>query len=248
MFARMMSRTRLPSRWLGLLVAVLAVWHSLILGDPLLVINHTLRQTAIFAPDQIHPALLAFASRIAWWFAGIITVGLFLWTQRTRWHLNGRVIIWLAVIVSGLGGGLALIVTQSQAPYSTTYCYGRSRATHGLLRRYTLAFHRAHPAARLMVPFDVIQGQVPLPEFVGVFVNEWFASQSQGSFLRTLRDPGLGLAIIDSDFSSVYTLRMRWYDPEVQALLAREFIEVPLGTATGWVRRELFISAGANLP
>lgn len=218
-------------------VCVVALWCAGLLGDPLYLVNYTLRHAMLFEPEKIRMLLLDLALGQASVLMLVVALAL-IFRRRHPAALSGAGAILLALVLGCMGSGIGLAIRQRAAPYSTSYCYGRPWQTFHAIRSQVLAFHKANPDAKVMAPFDAFQGQIPFDDFLKVFVNEWFAVESQEKFLNALKDPKLGLCILDFDFSSSHAVKTRWASEKAKILLSMSFIPVKLGTAQGWLRKD----------
>jgi len=228
---------RVPPWVFALIVGVVGLWQILLVGDPLYVVNRSLRHALLFHPDAMTALVTTLAIRYAGFCIVVVAAGCLLWISRRRFQMSRAAVAGLTLVLAAIGSGIGETLVQSAASYSTTYCYGRPWRTVYAIRAAALRLHAQQSEVRLMVPFDTIRLQLPVTEYQSVYVNEWTASLSRERFLRTLRDPRTGFVVMDPDFSSVRTIQTLWGDPEVRAVLDDAYVPLALETARGWVRR-----------
>lgn len=236
MVARLTQDARLPRTVTAALIGLAVAGALVLVGDPVYLVNYTLRHALLTEPARVPQQLLALGGRIVGMLGVVAVVAGWLWWRRTRWQLNSRTILGLALGISAMGLGAGLLVLQARADYSTTYTYGRPVATYAAAQRCAMRVYAADPDAQLMVPFDTIQAALPNTEFRRVIVNEWYHVGTPEALLDALSNPRLALVVIDPDFSWARTVRDVWHHPRVRDALQRDFIRVPLGTAEGWAR------------
>ncbi len=250
MVGRLVQESRVPTSMLVLLVGVLGLSQILLVGDPLYLVNDSLRHAMLFQPDAMAALVTTLVIRYAGFCVVVVAAGCLLWVCRRRFQVSRAATVGLTLAVAAIGSGIGETLVQSRASYSTTYCYGRPWKTVHAIREAALRLHAQQPEVRLMVPFDTIRLQLPVPDYLSIHVNEWTASLSRERFLSALRDPRMGLVVMDPDFSSVRTIQTLWSDPEVRAVLDGAYTPLSLETARGWVRRPyataLRVSEGAS--
>jgi len=199
------------------------------MGDPLLLLNRTIRHAAIFAPERVGAHLLALAARHAWLIAAIAVTAWWLAHRRPRIRAAGALAG--AALLSAIGSGVALSGRQALAPYATGYCYGRPwdtvRREIGFLQDYAARRRPLLPAGAVPDRLDALAA--PLPGCAALTGHETTAQLA--SALEQA-----DCLLIDADYHPA-ALLLRLREPAMHTRLAAEFDEHALGTATGWLRR-----------
>lgn len=243
--AHLTQATRLPRlAYLAIISGVVVAVITLV-GDPLYLVNHTVRAALLVAPAEVPSHLMALMGRMGWLVAVVGLMACVLWWRRDRWQVGGRALVGLALGLGTIGSGVGTLLLQVAAPYSTSYTYGRPFATYAAEQRCALRIYAADPTAQLMVPFDTIQVALPNEDYRRVSVGEGHYISTPDAMIAALRNPRLALVVMDPDFSAVHAIRDVWRHPGVRDILARNFVHVSLGTADGWVRTTYADAAGA---
>ncbi len=215
------------------LVGLLGLGYFWGVGDLLYQVNYTLRLALLTGTPPLAAMLRQLLGRSLLYLLPGFVVGGWLLGRWPRGQRAAGVCTGLLLLL--LSSNLALDLRQRQAPYATTYTYGRSWGTYQEAVQWVKAFRQAHPNAAIVGPVDILWS-------AGVLYTEWLSvslPDSGETILQAIQNPAVGCLLYGTTTHDLRTWRQLLATPQFRKELEQHFTEVTVhqGEYFAWVRR-----------
>lgn len=217
-----------------LLTAILTAVGTWLVGDLLYLLNATLRQVSVEMPALTPRVLRVFLVNASVWVGASLSFMLLGWMIVRKRSL--QTVLWLTV-AGLLGSALAYDLRQRQAPYATTFCYGRSYVDFARVVERMRQLRADAPGQPFFLPVDVAHQ-------LGITEAQWNAMSQLSSdipalslyLLKTLPDPQNLAGLVWSWTYNSATQLALFARQDIQDLLQSHYHAERIGEYTVWWR------------
>ncbi len=219
------------------IVAALYFWN---VGDLLYQFNYPLRLAFMTGAPPVSDALHRLWVQGMFYVLPGLVIGVAVWRGSSRQRWSGYV---MGLLVLLAGSSAALDLRQRQAPYATTYHYGRPWSPYREAIHWVSAYRQEHPHGKIVGPPDLLwSAGIPMREVLGLEIHARDAIQA------AVDDPSVSCIVYGISTNDLKTWRTLLQDPGFLQHIQQRFTRLTLGEGeyTVWVRKEKGVESGAQ--